>query len=208
MSEALRFSQRVIDLADDDSSMGSVVFGSPLAAAFVCRAWCRFSLGLVGWAEDLKQCRAIARSADPLSYAAVVCYAYVPEIPMGVLRPDESAVREIEGALQVAERSGDDLALAFAQIALGVVQVHRPTAAVRQRGQMLLAEVGEVCLRQGHNLCDLPLVNVYIAREMARHGDRRRSDTADAPSGRSTMSVEDSCSHTAFLRQAFWWRLC
>ena len=171
-SEALRFSQRVIDLADGDSSMGSVVFGSPLAAALIGRGWCRFSLGLLGWAEDLEQCRAIARRADPLSYAAAVCYAYIPAIPTGLLRPDESATREIEGALQVAERSGDDLALAFAQIALGIVQVHRPTAAERQRGQKLLAEVAELCLRQGHNLCDLPLVNVYMAREMARRGDR------------------------------------
>ena len=27
-------------------------------------------------------------------------------------------------------------------------------------------------LRQGHNLCDVPLVNVYLARERARRGDR------------------------------------
>jgi hypothetical protein len=33
-----------------------------------------------------------------------------------------------------------------------------------------------VFLRQGHNLCDLPLVNVYLARERAR----RRGDRDDA----------------------------
>ncbi len=184
-AEALRFSERVIDLADDDSSTGSVVFGSPLAAALVGRAWCRFSLGLDGWAEDLTQCRAVASRADPLSHAAVVCYAYIPAVPMGVLRPDESAIREIEGALQVAERSGDDLALAFAQLALGAVQVYDPRAAVRQRGQKLLAEVGELFVRQGHNLCDLPLVNVCIAREMARHGDR------DAAISQMRRAVDD-----------------
>ena len=58
------------------------------------------------------------------------------------------------------------------ELTLGVALVHRQTAADRNRGQKLLAEVSEVFLRQGHNLCDLPLVNVYLARERARRGDR------------------------------------
>jgi len=38
----------------------------------------------------------------------------------------------------------------------------------------LLADVGDMFLRPGHNhnLCDLPIVNVYLAREKARRGDR------------------------------------
>ena len=89
-----------------------------------------------------------------------------------MLRPDDSAVREIEDALRIAERSGDDLALAFARMTLGLALVHRQTAAERDRGQKLLAEVSDVFLRRGHNLCDLPIVNVYLARERARRGDR------------------------------------
>jgi hypothetical protein len=50
--------------------------------------------------------------------------------------------------------------------------VHRPTAPERDRGQKLLAEVGEVFLRREYLLCDLPLVEVYLARERARRGDR------------------------------------
>ena len=90
----------------------------------------------------------------------------------GVLRPDDSAVREIEDALRIAERSGDDLALAVARMTLGVALVHRHTAAERDRGQKLLAEVSEVFLRRGYVLCDLPIVEVYVARERARRGDR------------------------------------
>ena len=41
-------------------------------------------------------------------------------IPFGVLRPDDSAVREIEDALRIAERSGDDFALTLARRTLGV----------------------------------------------------------------------------------------
>ena len=66
----------------------------------------------------------------------------------------------------------DDLALVFARMTLGIALVHRQTAAERDRGQQLLAEVGEMFLRRGHNLCDLPIVNVYLARERARRGDR------------------------------------
>ena len=39
-------------------------------------------------------------------------------------------------------------------------------------GQTLLAEVGDVFVRRGHNLADLPIVNVYVSRERARRGDR------------------------------------
>ena len=55
---------------------------------------------------------------------------------------------------------------------LGVALVHRPTDAERDRGQTLLAEVSDVFLRRGHNLAELPIVNVYLARERARRGDR------------------------------------
>ena len=62
-------------------------------------------------------------------------------------------MREIEDALRIAERSSDDLALAVARMTLGVALVHRQTAAERDRGQKLLAEVSDVFLRRGHNLC-------------------------------------------------------
>ena len=172
LSDVLRWSQRVIDLADGDPSKGNFIFGSPLAVALTQRAFARYCLGRPGWRDDQRHGLAMARSADPLSYAAVVTYVYNPGIPNGVLRPDDSAVREIADALQIAERSGDDFALSIARTALGVALVHRHTAAERDRGQTLLAEVSEVFLRRGHNLCDLPIVNVYLARERARRGDR------------------------------------
>ena len=50
--------------------------------------------------------------------------------------------------------------------------MHRHTAAERDRGQKLLAEVSEVFLRRGHHLGELRFINVYVARERARGGDR------------------------------------
>jgi len=113
----------------------------------------------------------MARRADPLSYARVVTYVYAG-IPGGVLTADDRAVREIEDALQMAERSGDDVAVVAARMTLGLALVHRQTAAERYRGQQLLAEVSDVFRRRGNNLAELPIVNVYLARERARREDR------------------------------------
>jgi hypothetical protein len=131
----------------------------------------RYCLGRPGWREDLRHRVDMARSADPLTYAAVVALGYFSGIPNGALAADDRAVREIEDALRIAERSGNDMALAFARTALGVALVHRQTAAERDRGQTLLAEVSDVFARHAHNLGDRPLVDVYVARERARRGD-------------------------------------
>src|SRR4029077_6150372 len=75
-------------------------------------------------------------------------------------------------ALRIAERSGDDFAVDLARATLGVALVHRPTPVERDRGQKLLAEVSDVFVRRGYLLCELPIVNMYLAREKARGGDR------------------------------------
>ena len=140
-SDVLRWSQRVIDLADGDPLKGNFLAGSPLAVAFTSRGMARYSLGRPGWRDDLRHGLAMASSADPLSYARGVIYVYGLGIPSGVRRPDDRAMGEIQDALRIAERSSDDHALAYARITLGLALVHRETAAERDRGQKLLAEV-------------------------------------------------------------------
>ncbi|MGO9928336.1 MAG: cyclase, partial [Mycobacterium sp.] len=170
--DALRWSQRVIDLADGDPSKGNFIFGSPLAIALTTRALARYCLGHAEWQDGLRQGVAMARSADSTSYAIVVTYVYLAGISFGVLRPDDFAMREIAAALHKAERSGDDLALGLVRVTLGVALMHRDAAAERDRGRQLLAEVSEALSGKGQNLGELPLIDVYTAREMARHGDR------------------------------------
>jgi hypothetical protein len=170
--DVLRWSQRVIDLADGDPSKGNFIFGSPLAVALTSRVMALWCLGRPGWRDDQRHGLAMARSADADSYAGAVANVYGVGIPGGMLRPDDSAVREIEDAVQHAERSGDDFALVLARMTLGLALAHRETAAQRDRGQKLLAEVSEAFVRRGHNLCDLQIVNVYVARERARRGHR------------------------------------
>jgi hypothetical protein len=169
--DVLRWSQTVIDLADSDPPKGNLFFGSPRALAFATRAMARCFLGRPGWRDDQRQGLTMTRSADPLWHATVVAYVY-GGISFGVLRPDDSVLHEIEEALWIAERSADDLAVALARWTLGVALVHHQTAAERDRGEKLLAEVGELYRRRRRNLCDLPIVNVYLAREKASRGDR------------------------------------
>ena len=74
--DVLRWSQRVIDLADGDPSKGNFIMGSPLAVALLQRGTARYWLGRPGWRDDLRHGVAMARSADPVTYATVVGYVY------------------------------------------------------------------------------------------------------------------------------------
>jgi class 3 adenylate cyclase len=170
--DVLRWSQRVIDLADGDPSKGNFIFGSPLALALTTRALGRYGLGRPGWPEDLRHGVAMARSSDPLSYAMVVAYVYFPGIPFGALAAHDRALREIDDALQITERSSDDMALVFARAIPGLALVHRHTDAERDRGRKLLEDLSDVIQRRGHNVSELRLINMYLAREIARRGDR------------------------------------
>jgi hypothetical protein len=69
----------------------------------------------------------------------VVTYVYPSGIPNGVLSPDDSAMREIEEAVQISERSGDEVVVNYARATLGLALVHRQTDAEGDRGQKLLA---------------------------------------------------------------------
>jgi hypothetical protein len=205
--DMLRWSQRVIDLADGDPSKGTLIFGSPLALALTTRAQARYCLGRPGWRDDLQHGLAMARSADPTSYAAGVTYVYFPGIPAGVLRPDDSAVGEIEDALRIAERSSDDLALAMARVTLGVALVHRQTDADRELGQKLLAEVSEVFLRRGYMLAEVPLV--ACTRRVRGLGVETAMTPYRSCAPPSTIcSARDGCWGGALLRRVSWWRHC
>jgi hypothetical protein len=171
-SEVLRWSETVIELADGDPANGNFVIGSPLATALTTRGIARYFFGFPGWRDDLQQGLDMARRADPLSFARVVSYVYFVGVTAGVLRPDDSVVRDIDDALRLAERSADDLALALTRMTLGVALVQRPTTAERDRGDEVLGDVCEVFASRGHNLSELPIAAIYSARERARRGGR------------------------------------
>ena len=146
MAEVLRWSQTVIELADGDPAKGNVVFGSPLAVALASRGTARWALGRAGWREDYDRALAMARGADPMSHGLVIGYAYGIAIPGGVLLADDAALRDIEEALEIIERSSEDFALGLARCALGMALVHRESPAERERGLAVLGQVRDMCL--------------------------------------------------------------
>src|SRR6202012_377743 len=60
-TEVMRWSQRVIDLADGDPSKGNFLFGCPLALALAARGMSGYFLGRPGWRVDLRHGLAMAR---------------------------------------------------------------------------------------------------------------------------------------------------
>ena len=89
-----------------------------------------------------------------------------------MLLADDAALRDIEEALALAERSSDDLALGLARFTLGVALVHRDSPAERERGLELLGQVRDMCLQGRFYLSLLAVVDMCTARERARRGDR------------------------------------
>ena len=114
----------------------------------------------------------MARSIGPLAYGVVIVYSYGRAISTGVLLADDAALRDTEEALRIAERSSEDLALAFARWALGVALMHRDSPAEREHGLALLGQVRDMCLHGRFYQWLLAAVDVYTARELARRGDR------------------------------------
>jgi hypothetical protein len=169
-AEIFRWSQAVIDWADGDPTKGNLIVGSPLAVALAWRGVARLWLGRDGWRQDLDDAVAMARSTDPATYATVVSYKYGFGIGTGALIADDTAVREIEGAVRIAEGSSDDTALTFAKFVCGIALATR--RADRQRGLELLAQLRDRWLRERCFLHWVPIIELNVAGERAVRGDR------------------------------------
>jgi hypothetical protein len=171
-ADICRWSQTVIDWADGDPTKGNLIVGSPLAVALVWRGLARFWLGRDGWRQDFDDAVAMARSTDPATYAMVVSYKYGFGIGAGVLLADDTAMREIEEAVQTAEGLSDDTALSFAKFVFAMALTARRALADRQRGSDLVAHLRDRWLHERSFLHWVPIIDLYVARERAARGDR------------------------------------
>jgi adenylate cyclase len=172
MAEVLRAAQRVIDLAEGDPTKGNFIgLGSPLAATLASRGVARFWFGLPGWREDFDQAVAMPGGTDPFTRSIIVYWTYGLPIVHGVFGTNDNAIREIAEALQIAERSADDIALGITRVTTAHVLSHQHSQADRERGLQLLEQVGEMCRQGRYYISELPVVSMYTAIEMARRGD-------------------------------------
>jgi len=170
MADVLRLSQRVIDLADGDPTMGSLILGSPLVFAITLHGAARWCLGIPGWKDDFAQAAAMARAVDPISLAGVIYHTFPLAIPGGALLPDATALRETAGALAIADRSADEIALHTIRFARGITLAHRD-GPQREAGFALLAQVRDAAVQQRFALQIVPVVDIHLAAEKVRSGD-------------------------------------
>ncbi len=168
VAEALPLLERVIELADGDTAMGNFFFESPLAWATALRGLARCSLGGSDWREDLRAGLAMAREAQGMTQATVTTYGYGMALMNGALLPDTSALRYTADALQTAERSSDDVSLAWARIGHGIMLVRLHDG--DETGMDLLAMGRQQAFRHG-DLLTAAMADIQIAECKAHVGD-------------------------------------
>ena len=166
--DALRWSQAVIDIADGQPASERIVLGSPLALALMFRGMVRWIQGRPGWREDLASATATSRTADAVSHAAVLTYAYIA-IPRGVLIADESVLAEAETALKMAEKSAEDIAVVMIRLTWGIALMESNSDT--ELGYRVVAELCETCVREQYALNIVPGLQTYRSTRMIADGD-------------------------------------
>jgi adenylate cyclase len=170
MIEALRLSDRLIDLADGDPTKGNLIFGSPLSTAIAMRGHVKMCLGMRGWLDDAATSIAMAAPLDPTSYVFALLWKYVASIPFGALPADETATRETAEALRIAEGSSDDFVLFMGLLSRGLVLV-TSDGKQRSEGLDLFTKTRDAALAERFSLSALIIVDPEFAIEKARTGD-------------------------------------
>ena len=172
-ADVLRWSERAIELADGDPTKGNFIMGSPLALAYAHRAMAQAVLGHPPpeWLGSLAIAVPMAYETDPTTHCLVINFLYGVGICGGALLPDDAALELVDEALQIAERSADDFALANARLAVGLTLMHRDSPADRERGLTVLSQLRDMCVNEHFSLSELPIIEAYTAWELGRRGD-------------------------------------
>ena len=168
MEDVLRWSQAVIDLAEDAPVGESIILGNPVAVALAFRGVAEWTMGLPGWREDMQRAIELGRATDQISYTAAVIYSY-NALSHQVLLTDDDALTEIGVALKMAERSAEDISLVLIRMTMGfaLVEAGPPDA---DRGYDMLAEICETCLEEQYAMNVVAPLQMYAARQMAARG--------------------------------------
>jgi adenylate cyclase len=170
MIEALRLSDRLIDLADGDPTKGDLIFGSPLSTAIAMRGHVKMCLGMRGWPDDAATSIAMAAPLDPTSYVFALLWKYVASIPFGALPADETAMRETADALRIAESSSDDFVLGMGRLCRGLALV-TCEGPQREAGLDLFTQARDMAVAERFSLSALTIVEPEFAMQKARAGD-------------------------------------
>jgi len=169
VTEAMKLSQRAIDVSGGNPTMGNMMVGSPLALALVMRASARCALGITGWQEDFDKAVTLARATDKFTFCAVVMFKYIATQSWALL-PDDHALQDTAEALEIAKQFGDDFSLTNAEFTRGLILV-RHEKADRQLGFEMLAGARRVALEHRNLIVAAWCVDIDFAAEKCRIGD-------------------------------------
>jgi hypothetical protein len=111
----------------------------------------------------------MGRSSDQISYGAAVTYSY-NAIFHRVLLADDAALAEIGEALQMAERSAEDITLVLIRMTMGYALAESESADA-DRGYDMLAELCETCIEEKYALNAVGPLQMYAVRRMTARGD-------------------------------------
>ncbi|QNI09242.1 AAA family ATPase [Mycobacterium kubicae] len=167
-SESLRLTQRVIDTAGGDPTMGDFIIGSPLAWALTVKGAARMFLGQPGWRDDMEAGIAMALSVDPAAPPFVHLYKYAAAVQNCAVLPNERDVAEAEESLAAAQRSGNNVALAYALLNRATTLIHSDN---REAGFGFLQQAQRIFVEQKLIVTLQRMCDIEVARERARVGD-------------------------------------
>ncbi|SPM33259.1 adenylate and guanylate cyclase catalytic domain-containing protein [Mycobacterium rhizamassiliense] len=169
-TECLQLAERIIEVAHGDPTMGDFVIGSPLAWAITLKGAAKMFLGRPGWRDDLDEGIALAHSFDSTTRPMAQLYKYAAAIANCAVLPDADDLTQAAESLEIAQRSGDNTALAYSLVNQATVLIHCDSgdtaaglAALAKAREMLVDEKLIVALRR--------MSDIEFARERARSGD-------------------------------------
>ena len=170
MIEALRLSDRLVDLADGDLAKGSLILGSPLSTVIAMRGHIKMCLGMTSWRDDAADAIAMAAPLDPTSYVFSLLWKNVVALPFGALPPDATAMSETAEALRIAELTSDDFVLGMGRLSRGLALV-ACDGQQREAGLDLFRQARDAAMTERFSLSALTIVDPEFAIEKVRNGD-------------------------------------
>lgn len=169
-TECLQLAQRVIDVAHGDPTMGNFVIGSPLAWATTLKGAAGMFLGRPGWRQALDEGIAMARTFDPTTHPFAQLYKYAAAVQNGAVLPTADDVAQAAESLDVAQRSGDNAALAYALVNRATTLIHCSDESAGA-GFEFLTRAREMLVDEKLIVAIRRMTDIEIACQYARSGD-------------------------------------
>ncbi len=169
-TECLQLAQRIIDVAHGDPTMGDFVIGSPLAWAITLKGAAGMFLGRQGWRADLEAGIAMAQSFDATTRPFAQLYKYAAAIENGAALPTADDLTQTAESLEIAQRSGDNTALAYSLVNRATALIHYSSDS-RAEGLEILTRARAMLVDEKLIVALRRMSDIEFARERARSGD-------------------------------------